>query len=98
MYSMDELLQLLRAKRADELKLHVGCAPVLVIDGEPQPVEGPVITTENAEDLLHSITDTRHRRELRAHGVVQFIHRFRRSTDFVVCARIENDHVGLDIH
>jgi Tfp pilus assembly pilus retraction ATPase PilT len=62
MYSMDDLLHLVHSDGADELKLHVGQPPVIVIDGEQQPIEGPAITAENAEQLLRSITDTRQRR------------------------------------
>src|SRR5437879_3045058 len=98
MYSLDNLLHLLNSDGADELRLHVGAPPVIVLQGEHLSVEGPPIATEDAEQLLQSIADTRQRRELRERGVVQFIYRFRRTTDFVVCARMEYDSVGIDIH
>jgi Tfp pilus assembly ATPase PilU len=97
MYSMDDLLQLLKSEKADELQLHVGKPPVVVLGGEPHIIEGPPITTENAEDFLHSIANTRQRRELRQRGLVQFVYRFRRITDFVVRARLEGETVGIDI-
>jgi len=43
---MEELLTLVRTKRADELKIHVGTPPVIVMRGVQQPIEGPVITPE----------------------------------------------------
>ena len=98
MHSMDDLLHLANSDGADELKLHVGMPPVIVLDGESHTVEGPAITTEDAEQLLQSITNTRQRRELRKRGVVQFVYRFRRITDFVVRARMEDGNVGMDIH
>jgi Tfp pilus assembly ATPase PilU len=98
MYSMDDLLHLANSDGADSLRLHVGMPPVVVLEGEHHPVEGPAITPEDAEHLLQSIANTRQRRELREHGAVQFIFRFRRSTDFVVCARMEEENVGIDIH
>jgi Tfp pilus assembly ATPase PilU len=98
MYSMDDLLHLVNSDGADELRLHVGTPPVIVLGGEHHTIEGPPITTEDAEQFLQSIASTRHRRELRERGVVQFIYRFRRITDFVVCARMENENVGIDIH
>jgi Tfp pilus assembly ATPase PilU len=98
MYSMDDLLHLANSDGADELRLHVGTPPIVVLDGEQHPVEGPAITPEDVEHLLQSIANTRQRRELRSRGAVQFIYRFRRSTDFVVCARIEDENVGIDIH
>lgn len=98
MYSMDDLLHLLHSDGADELWLHVGQPPILVLEGEQQPFEGPVIGPEDATQLLQSITNTRQRRELREHGVVEFIYRFRGRADFVVRARMEAGNVGMDIH
>jgi Tfp pilus assembly ATPase PilU len=69
-----------------------------VLEGEPQELEGPAITTEDAEHLLQSITNTRQRRDLRENGVVEFIYRFRRCASFVVRARMEDENVGIDIH
>ncbi len=98
MYSMDNLLRLLHSDGADELRLHVGEPPVIVLDGEPQLVEGPALTIEDTAQLLQGVATTRQRRELRKHGVVEFMYRFRRSTPFVVRARLENENVGIDIH
>lgn len=98
MYSMDDLLHLANSDGADELRLHVGTAPVIVLEGEHHTIEGPPITSEGAEQLLQSIATTRQRRELREHGAVQFIYRFRGITDFVVSARMEAENVGIDIH
>jgi Tfp pilus assembly pilus retraction ATPase PilT len=98
MYSIDDLLHLANSDGADELRLHVGTLPIVVLGGEHHTIEGPPITTEDAEQLLHSITNTRQRRELREHGLVRFIYRFRRITDFVVCARMEDENIGIDIH
>jgi Tfp pilus assembly ATPase PilU len=95
---MDDLLYLVHSDGADELRLHVGQPPVIVIDGEQQPMEGPVITAENAEQLLQSVTDTRQRRDLREHGAVEFVYRFRERVNFVVRAKLENENVGMDIH
>lgn len=95
---MDDLLHLLHSDGADALWLHVGQPPVIVLEGEPQSLEGPAITTEEAAQLLQSITNTRQRRELREHGVVEFIYRFRGRASFVVRARMEGEQVGLDIH
>jgi len=95
---MENLLRLLHSDGADELKLHVGTPPVIVLDGEPQPVEGTALTTADTECLLQSVANTRQRRELRERGAVEFIYRFRRSTAFVVRARLENENIGIDIH
>lgn len=96
--SMDDLLHLLHSDGADELRLHVGQAPIIVLEGEQQPLEGPLLSTEDTEHLWQNIANTRQRRELRAHGVVDFIYRFRSRADFVVHARMEDENVGMDIH
>ena len=98
MYSIDDLLHLASSDGADELRLHVGTPPVIVLGGVLHTIEGPPITTENAEQLLQSVATTRQRRELRERGKVQFVFRFRRITDFVIRARIEDENVGIDIH
>ena len=98
MYSMDHFLHLVHSDGADESRLHVGQPPVIVLDGEQQPLEGPAITTEDAEQLLQSITNTRQRRDLREHGAVEFIYRFRGRASFVVRARLEDENVKMDIH
>ena len=95
---MDDLLHLVHSDGADELRLHVGQPPVIVLDGEPQPLDGPVIMTEDATQLLRSITNTRQRRGLSEHGVVEFVYRFRGRAEFVVRARMEDENVGMDIH
>src|SRR5574339_481531 len=98
MYSMDDLFHLVHSDGADELRLHVGQIPVIVLDGEEQALEGPAITTEDAEHLLQSITNTRQRRDLREHGMVEFIYKFRGRTSFVVRAKLEDENVRMDIH
>lgn len=97
MYSMDDLLYLVNSDGAEALRLHVGMPPVVVMDGEPHAIEGLPITPEDAEHLLQSIAGSRQRRELREHGEVHFIYRFRRVTDFVVRARIEDENVVIEI-
>jgi Tfp pilus assembly pilus retraction ATPase PilT len=97
MYSMDDLLHLVHSDGADGLRLRVGRPPLVVLDGEERQVEGPAISTENAEQLLQSISDTRQRRDLRKHGAVEFIYKFRECANFVVLAKIEDENVCLDI-
>jgi Tfp pilus assembly ATPase PilU len=98
MYCIDDLLHLVHSDGADGLKLEVGRPPTIVMDGEDQEVEGPAITVEDAEELLQSIADTRQRRDLREHGDVEFIYRFRQCASFVVRAKIRDENVFIDIH
>ncbi len=98
MYSMDDLLYLVHSDGADGLRLEVGQPPVIILDGEDQQIEGPVITVDDQEELLHIITDTRLRRELRAHGKIEFVYRFRHCASFVVRATVRDGNVVIDIH
>lgn len=94
---MDDLLHLVNSDRADGLRLHGGDPPVLILDGTPQALEGSSITSGDAEEFLQSIANTRQRRELRECGKVMFTYRFRRITTFVVCVRLDNGIIRIDI-
>jgi Tfp pilus assembly pilus retraction ATPase PilT len=104
MYSMDDLLLLINSEGANELRLHAGAPPVIVVRGEQHTIDGPPITTENAGQLLQSVANTRQKRVLGHGGAVQFIlrrscsKRNRMLNDFLVCAKMEDEHVGIDIH
>ncbi len=98
MHSRDDLLYLLNSDGADELRLHVGVPPVLVLQGEDHLVAGPPTTAEECEELLRSLATTRQRRELRERGQVLFVYRHRGAMDFVVQARMQDGQVGIHIH
>jgi len=98
MHSMDNLLHLVHSDGAQGLKLHVGQPPLVVLDGEEQPLDGQAITFEEAELLLLSISTTRQRRDLWERGWVDFIYRFRNRVNFVVHAQVENRSVKMEIH
>lgn len=98
MYSLDDLIHVLHSDGAEQLKLAVGQPPILVIDGEDQALEGPLLTAEDTQQLLQCATDTRQRRELREYGAIEVVYQFRQCASFVVRARVQNDQVSLDIH
>ena len=97
-YSVDGLLHLLHSDGADELRVHVGRPPVLVLDGEEQPVDGPAITADDAHRLWQSLSTSRHRRTLAELGSVTFLHRFRGRATFVVHASADGPTIGMVIH
>ena len=94
---MDDLLDLVSTEHAEELRLHVGTSPVMVLRGEHHTIEGPLITAENAELLLRSIADTRQTREMRGRGETEFVYTFRGSSRFLVRAKMEDEHVAIDL-
>jgi len=95
---MDDFLHLLHSDGADELRLHVGQPPVVVMDGQPQKLVRSAITAAEAEQLFQSIADTRQRRELRERGRVEFIYRFRDRACFIILAHMVEDSIQMEIH
>lgn len=98
MNSIEDLLHVLHSDGADALRLYVGRPPIVVLDGEDQALEGPAVTIEDADQVLHSIANSRQRRILRQCGSVEFIYTFRERASFVVQARLEGENVEISIH
>jgi len=96
-YDMTDLLTLITVERAEGLSLHAGQRPVVHLGGEPHPIEGPLITSENAETLLRSLATTRQLRDFREHGTAEFIYTFQDSTQFRVQARMQHEQVQLEL-
>ncbi len=94
---MDNLLTLISTVRARELRFRAGTPPVIVLEDEQHPLEGPPITAEIAEHLLRSIANTRQMRELKERGAVTFVYNFRGTSPFLVSARLEEENVVFDI-
>jgi Tfp pilus assembly ATPase PilU len=97
MYTMDDLLELVCAEKAQALELHTGAPPVLVVADERHTIEGPPVTLENAELLLHAIADTRRRRELREKGRLEFMYDFRTSATFLVRITLTAANIAIDL-
>jgi len=95
MYSIDELLQLVKEEQADEIRLAAGSPPIFVNQGEPLAVEGPGLTVEDVEQMLLNLADTRNRRVLRDTGRVQFLYTFRKKTPFLVAAELKGEVLRL---
>ena len=94
---MDNLLTLVKTERAAELRFVVGQPPVIVGDTEEHMLEGPPITDENAHELLRSIANTRHMRELREKGEVVFLYKLHGTSPFLVRARLRNGAIAFEI-
>ncbi len=96
-YSMHRLLQLLNSDGADSLELRLGSSPVIILQKERFPIEGPALTAFDLEELLHEVADTRQRRVLRETGATHHVYRFRNFTDFIVSARLNEGIVEMEI-
>ena len=98
MHSLKNLLERVRVERADALRIQAGIPPIIVHDGMPHILEGPIMSQVDTAGFLHSLTNTRQRRELRERGTVQLIHMFRRTTPFVVCVSVNEGGTSIEIH
>ena len=74
MYSMDNLLTLVRGEQVRELRIRAGVPPIIVSENESHTLEGPPLTGEGAEQLLRSIANTRQMRALQQSGAVEFMY------------------------
>ncbi|HEX6881783.1 MAG TPA: type IV pilus twitching motility protein PilT [Planctomycetota bacterium] len=67
-----ELLSLAVQRKASDLHLNPGRAPVLRIDGDLVSLEGPPLDDATAQALCREITDERHWQEVEGRGTTDF--------------------------
>ncbi len=76
-YSISELLHLVNSPRAKKVLLEVDYTPILFVKEQKIEIDGPDVTIEVMEELLHSVATTRQIRSLRKNGAVEFVHIFK---------------------
>ncbi len=84
-YSIPDLLQLLKKERGERVRVEAGYSPVLIIKGQPQEIEGPLVTEESMDDMLRGIASTRDLRVFRQGGKLDVVVKFS-NTNFLVRA------------
>lgn len=97
MYDMDHLLTLLTTEKARELQFRPGSPPVIVLEGEQHPLQGPPIMGDDVVRLLRTVANSRQMRDLRERGAVQFVCTVRGRSPFLVRARMEDENVVFDV-
>src|SRR5689334_12851200 len=75
-YSISVLLNLVKTARADKILLEVGYSPFLYTKQQKIEIGGPEIRIEVMEELVRSVSDTRHLRLLRENGSIDMIQTF----------------------
>ncbi len=90
MYQMDQLLSLLTTEKARELVFRAGRPPLIILDREQHPLQGPPITDDDLVFLLRCLATSREMRNLRENGTVQFVYTAPGRAPFVVRARLED--------
>jgi Tfp pilus assembly pilus retraction ATPase PilT len=97
MYQMDHLLALLTIEKARELRFCAGRPPVIVGENDQRSLQGPPITGEDVARLLRNLANSRHMRDLRGCGTVQFVYTSPSRAPFVVRARMEDQNVVFSV-
>src|SRR5215475_3869397 len=72
-YAISNLLDVLITARANKSILEVGYTPVLIIKRQRIEIDGPDVTTEAMNEILHGVATTRQIRSLRRDGIVEFV-------------------------
>src|SRR3974377_938939 len=71
-YSMSDLLQLVVSEGASDLHIRVNPAPGIRVHGILHAGEGPLLTPEDTEEFMRSITSEDHIQHVRERGGADF--------------------------
>lgn len=69
---MNDLLNLMVDEGASDLHLQVGQAPTFRVSGSMVPVDGPVLTPQDTEEMMKSITAEGHQQRAKTRGGADF--------------------------
>src|SRR4051795_6584519 len=94
-YSMSDLLQLVVSEGASDLHIRVGIPPVIRVHGILHRVEGPVLSPEDSEELMRSITSDDHIQQVRERGGADFGFAFGELARFRVSVFKEKGQFGM---
>ncbi|OGV59444.1 MAG: type IV pili twitching motility protein PilT [Lentisphaerae bacterium RIFOXYA12_FULL_48_11] len=92
---MSELLELAYEEGASDLHISVGLPPVLRIHGGLHPLETPLLTPEDTERLMKSITSPEHQQKVREGGGTDFGFGFGEKARFRVSVLKGKGNVGI---
>ncbi len=94
-YSMSDLLQLVVSEGSSDLHIRVGLPPVIRVHGILHRVEGPVLSQEDSEELMRSITSEDHIQHVRERGGSDFGFAFGELARFRVSVFKEKGNFGM---
>jgi twitching motility protein PilT len=92
---MSDLLQLVVSEGASDLHIRVGVPPVIRVHGILHRVEGPILTPEDTEELMRSITSEDHIQHVRERGGADFGFAFGDMARFRVSVFKEKGNFGM---
>src|SRR5437879_6288831 len=94
-YSMSDLLQLVVSEGASDLHVRVGTPPTIRVHGILHRVEGPILSQEDSEELMRSITSEEHIQHVRERGGADFGFAFGELARFRVSVFKEKGNFGV---
>ena len=94
-YSMSDLLQLVVSEGSSDLHIRVGVPPVIRVHGILHRVDGPVMSPEDTEELMRSITSEDHIQHVRERGGADFGFAFGELARFRVSVFKEKGNFGM---
>jgi len=94
-YEMNQLLEAMIENGASDLHISVGRAPSLRVSGEIVSVEGPALTSEQAQAMVASIVPASHRPRFESDGSCDFAFSFRQGVRLRVNAYRGNAGHGM---
>ncbi|MCA1808491.1 MAG: type IV pilus twitching motility protein PilT [Lentisphaerae bacterium] len=92
---MNDLLQLVVDEGASDLHIAVGLPPMLRLHGRLQPIECPILTAEDTERLMKSITSEAYQQKVREIGGMDFGFSFGEAARFRVSVLKAKGAVGM---
>jgi twitching motility protein PilT len=92
---MDDLLQVVVDEGASDLHIRVGVPPVIRLHGSMLPMDLPVLTPEDTENLMKAITSESHIQKVREQGGTDFGFAFGDMARFRVSVFKERGNHGL---
>lgn len=71
-YQLEDLLRLVVAECGDGLRLMPGEVPSIIVEGKPNRVEGPPLTTAETDHFLRSLATSRQMRTFWEEHLLEF--------------------------
>jgi Tfp pilus assembly pilus retraction ATPase PilT len=97
MYQMKDLLLLAAGENAEELLLEPDQPPRMRLHGKVRVLDGPLLSSDQIEELLRSISTNEQRRELELCGDAHFLYAADHLAQFNVHARMQGSRMEVAI-
>jgi twitching motility protein PilT len=94
-YEINDLLELAVESQASDIHLEVGQTPVLRVQGEMTPVEGPKLTPADTEALVMAVTPETHLAKIKTTGGADFAFELNGKARFRVSVLRARGHYGM---